>query len=241
MNKRMFKYARKGHKWLGYLLALQIFFWLLGGLVMSSLPLEKVHGKHLANRSLSSPFIVSDYPTSIDKITAQFEQIEGIKYSHFLNTPIIEVTTPRGVFNFDGRTGDKMSAPNEAQIIENAQAHLLINANMTQAQLLPNGPREVGHKANVWQVSFDDWLTTTLYLDSQTGKVITVRSTLWRIFDFFWMLHIMDYDERENFNNPLLISFSATSVLFCITGIILLLQNIRLKRKKPAIRAGQSK
>ncbi|MEL7309454.1 MAG: hypothetical protein AAGK05_17435, partial [Pseudomonadota bacterium] len=93
----------------------------------------------------------------------------------------------------------------------------------------------------VWQVSFDDWLTTTLYLDSLTGKVITVRSTLWRIFDFFWMLHIMDYDERENFNNPLLISFSATSVLFCITGIILLLQNIRLKRKKPAIRAGQSK
>ena len=72
MNKRLFKYARKGHKWLGYLLALQIFFLLLGGLVMSSLPLEKVHGKHLANRSLSSPFLLSDYPASIDKITAQF-------------------------------------------------------------------------------------------------------------------------------------------------------------------------
>ncbi|MAD04812.1 MAG: hypothetical protein CMK65_14505 [Pseudoalteromonas sp.] len=241
MNKRMFKYARKGHKWLGYLLALQIFFWLLGGLVMSSLPLEKVHGKHLANRSLSNPFLVSEYSASIDKITAQFEQIESIKYSHFLESPIIEVTAPSGSFNFDGRTGDKMPAPNKAQIIENARTHLLINANITQAQLLTKGPREVAHKANVWQVSFDDWLTTTLYLDSQTGKVITVRSSLWRIFDFFWMLHIMDYDERENFNNPLLISFSATSVLFCITGIILLLQNIRLKRKKPAKRAGQSK
>ncbi|KTG19013.1 hypothetical protein AUR67_17830 [Pseudoalteromonas sp. XI10] len=241
MNKRLFKYARKGHKWLGYLLALQIFFWLLGGLVMSSLPLEKVHGKHLANRSLSSPFLLSDYPTSIDKITAQFEQIEGIKYSHFLNTPIIEVTSSSGTFIFDGRTGAKMPAPSKAQIIENAQAHLLIDAKITQAQLLTKGPREIGHKANVWQVSFDDWLTTTLYLDSQTGKVITVRSTLWRIFDFFWMLHIMDYDERENFNNPLLISFSATSVLFCITGVLLLLQNVRIKRKKPATRVGQSK
>jgi uncharacterized iron-regulated membrane protein len=219
MNKRLFKYARKGHKWLGYLLALQIFFWLLGGLVMSSLPLEKVHGKHLANRSLSSPFLLSDYPASIDKITAQFEQIEGIKYSHFLNTPIIEVTSSSGTFTFDGRTGAKMPAPSKAQIIENAQAHLLIDAKITQAQ----------------------WLTTTLYLDSQTGNLITVRSTLWRVFDFFWMLHIMDYDERENFNNPLLISFSATSVLFCITGVLLLLQNVRIKRKKPATRVGQSK
>jgi hypothetical protein len=44
------------------------------------------------------------------------------------------------------------------------------------------------------------------------------------------MLHIMDYDERENFNNPLLISFAATSVLFCLSGFLLLLQNIRIKR-----------
>ena len=30
MDKRIFKHARKFHKWLGYLLALQIFAWLLG-------------------------------------------------------------------------------------------------------------------------------------------------------------------------------------------------------------------
>ncbi len=65
MNKRMFKYARKVHKWLGYLLAIQIFFWLLGGLVMSAIPLEKVHGKHLAKRSLSNPFKVHDYMASM--------------------------------------------------------------------------------------------------------------------------------------------------------------------------------
>ncbi len=241
MNKRLFKYARKGHKWLGYLLAIQLFFWLLGGLVMSALPLEKVHGKHLAKRSLNNPFMQSDYAASLDKITSQFKQIESIKYSHFLETPIVEISTPRGTFNFDGRTADEMPAPSKEHVIENAQAHLLINAKMVQAQLLAKGPREVAYKANVWQVSFDDWLSTTLYLDSKTGNIITVRSTLWRIFDFFWMLHIMDYDERDDFNNPLLISFSATSVLFCITGIILLLQNIRKKRKKLFSDAKQSK
>ncbi len=126
-----------------------------------------------------------------------------------------------------------MARPSESEIIENAKAHLLISAKASQVQLLAKGPREIAYKENVWQVSFDDWLTTTLYLDSATGKVITVRSTIWRIFDFFWMLHIMDYDEREDFNNPLLISFAATSVLFCISGILLLLQNLRIKRRKP--------
>ncbi|MEL0657488.1 hypothetical protein V6257_21200, partial [Pseudoalteromonas issachenkonii] len=68
---------------------------------------------------------------------------------------------------------------------------------------------------------------TTLYLSENNGKVLTVRSTLWRIFEFFWMLHIMDYDQREDFNNPLLISFSANRVLFWLSGILLLIQNIR--------------
>ncbi len=233
MNKRMFKYARKVHKWLGYLLAIQIFFWLLGGLVMSAIPLEKVHGKHLAKRSISNPFKVHDYMASIDAITTQFEQISDIKYSHLLTKPTIEIATLNGTFTFDGITGEAMARPSESEIIENAKAHLLISAKASQVQLLAKGPREIAYKENVWQVSFDDWLTTTLYLDSATGKVITVRSTIWRIFDFFWMLHIMDYDEREDFNNPLLISFAATSVLFCISGILLLLQNLRIKRRKP--------
>ena len=40
----------------------------------------------------------------------------------------------------------------------------------------------------------------------------------------------MNYDQREDFNNPLLISFAATSVLFCLSGIWLLIQNIKRKR-----------
>ncbi len=241
MNKRVFKYARKGHKWLGYLLAIQLFFWLLGGLVMSSIPLQKVHGKHLANRSLDNPFTLHDYPASLDQITKQFQQIDSIQYRHFLTTPIIEVTTNKGVFNFDGQSGRAMSTPTKTEIIANANAHLLIEADVAGAQLLEKGAREVGHRSNVWQVSYNDWLNTTVYLEGDSGKVISVRSTLWRIFDFFWMLHIMDYDERENFNNPLLISFAASSVLFCITGIILLLQNVRIRRRKPITRADQSK
>ncbi|KPH93606.1 hypothetical protein AMS58_16240 [Pseudoalteromonas porphyrae] len=232
MNKRIFKHARKFHKWLGYLLAIQIFAWLLGGLVMSAIPLEKVHGKHLAARSINNPFNQADYPTSLDNIVLQVPQPTQITYSHFLTTPIITVNNSEGEHSFNGLTGRPFLPPSKTQIIANAHAHLLIEAKVNNAVILTTGPREVGYKQNIWQVTFDDTFSTTLYLSADNGNVITVRSTIWRIFDFFWMLHIMDYDEREDFNNPLLISFSACSVLFCITGFILLLQNFRLPRRK---------
>lgn len=232
MNKRIFKHARKLHKWLAYLLAMQIFAWLLGGLVMSAIPLEKVHGKHLAMRQLDNPFKQQDYTASLDSIVTQINEPQQISYRHFLTTPIIVVTTAQGESSFNGRTGQLLVAPTQQNIIANAKAHLLINAAVKHANQLEIGPREVGYKKNLWQVQFDDLWSTTLYLSAVNGQVITVRSTIWRIFDFFWMLHIMDYDEREDFNNPLLISFSATSVLFCLTGILLLLQNVRLRRRK---------
>ncbi|KTF13301.1 hypothetical protein [Pseudoalteromonas sp. H105] len=232
MNKRIFKHARQCHKWLGYLLALQIFAWLLGGLVMSAIPLEKVHGKHLATRVIDSPFTQADYPASLDSIVAQVSQPKQITYSHFLNSPIITLKTDIKEHHFDGLTGQPFSNPNKIQIAENAKAHLLIDAEISTITQLETGPREIGYKKDIWQVKFNDTFNTTLYLWADSGKVITVRSTIWRIFDFFWMLHIMDYDEREDFNNPLLISFSATSVLFCVTGIILLFQNMRLRKRR---------
>ncbi len=91
MNKKIFKHARKLHKWLGYLLALQILAWLLGGLVMSAIPLDKVHGKHLATRTLNNPFTQADYVASLDDIASQVANPTQIIFENFLTTPIITV------------------------------------------------------------------------------------------------------------------------------------------------------
>ena len=228
--KNIFKPARKLHKWLGYLLALQILAWLLGGLIMSAIPLEKVHGKHLATRTLNNSFTQADYIASLDDIASQVANPTQIIFESFLTTPIITVKNKDEQQSFNGITGRPFEPPTKIQITANAKAHLLINAQPVSTLLLKQGTREVGYKSNIWQVQFDDTFNTTLYLSANNGKVVTVRSTLWRIFDFFWMLHIMDYDEREDFNNPLLISFAAISVLFCLSGILLLIQNIKRQR-----------
>lgn len=236
MSSHWFKPARKLHKWLGYALALQVLAWLLGGLVMSSIPLEKVHGKHLAKRQLDNPFTMADYPAWSALPWAEFKTLEKAELSHFLSTPIIKVyQKEQGPLYFDGRTGAPFSSPVESDIRQQALAHMLDSNNaIATVTEQAKAPREAGYREHVWRVEFDDFLATTLYLDAQSGHVITVRSTLWRIFDFFWMLHIMDYDERENFNNPLLITFSATSVLFCLSGFFLLFQSPPWRRRTTA-------
>ena len=50
---------------------------------------------------------------------------------------------------------------------------------------------------------------------------------LWRVFDFVWMLHIMDYDERDDFNHPLLLITAGTALLFVFTGLWMLVLPFR--------------
>jgi len=73
----------------------------------------------------------------------------------------------------------------------------------------------------VWQVDFSDDEQTSLYFHPDTAKLMSVRSDLWRFFDFMWMLHIMDYDTRDDFNHPLLYLFALAAVIFTLSGFVL--------------------
>jgi uncharacterized iron-regulated membrane protein len=74
----------------------------------------------------------------------------------------------------------------------------------------------------VWRVDFDDEAVTTLYVAPDNGEVITRRNRVWRIYDFAWMLHIMDYRERTDFNHPLLVWASALALLVALSGVYLI-------------------
>ena len=80
---------------------------------------------------------------------------------------------------------------------------------------------------NTWQVNFSDWANTSLYVSNIEARVITARSDIWRVFDFLWMLHIMDYDERDDFNNPLVILMATLGLFFVLSGVILVIKGFQ--------------
>ena len=135
-------------------------------------------------------------------------------------------------FRYSAVDGSLLTALAEQDISQLAQAQYQGKAGLRQVKLLQQAPAEVRHLATpLWQLQFADSDNTHFYLDPATGAVLRVRTDSWRWFDFFWMLHIMDYDERSNFNNPLLITTAAASLLFTLTGILLLWQRYRPRRK----------
>jgi hypothetical protein len=92
------------------------------------------------------------------------------------------------------------------------QAALRVDQNSTEYQ----------GRLPVWRVDFDDRAATTLYIAADNGDVVTRRNRIWRIYDFAWMLHIMDYRERADFNHPLLVWASALAFLVALSGVYLI-------------------
>lgn len=233
----MSKLCRQLHNWLGLILVIQILFWFLSGLVMAIMPIEQVRGEHLRH-SVSSLWqeavvapatVLSKHSTAA---TLAFSQQLTVADNTLIATPVYLITEANQQFRYHANTGDQIGLLPEVDIQHLASAQYLGNGQISHIQLLTQLPLEVKNlSAPLWQVQFNDADNTTFYLDPATGLVQRVRTTGWRLFDFFWMLHIMDYKDRSNFNNPLLIATAAAALLFTLTGLVLLWQRFRPKRK----------
>ena len=60
-----------------------------------------------------------------------------------------------------------------------------------------------------------------VYLDPYSEKIVAIRSNQWRVWDFMWGIHIMDWNERDNIGNIFLKIFSILALLSALSGIYL--------------------
>jgi uncharacterized iron-regulated membrane protein len=154
-------------------------------------------------------------------------------------------TTPRGpVWTFRHATGDPVTVAATTGLplpaMTTAQARAFAagayqgEGKPVSVRLLPTAPAETGKRGPLWRVDFDDAEKTTFYLSPETAEVVSRRSGVWRFYDFFWRLHILDFKDGDNFNHPLLIIAALLALGIVITGFVLLW--IRLSRDLSAVR-----
>ncbi len=93
-----------------------------------------------------------------------------------------------------------------------------------------------------FRVALADAAGTAVYVDAATGDVTARRNDRWRLYDFFWALHIMDYRAREDFNHVLIRVAGLVAVATVLSGIVLLtLRAMRwIRRKLPGTRGTSS-
>jgi hypothetical protein len=118
--------------------------------------------------------------------------------------------------------GKPFAAFPRAEALRLAQAAYRGEAQATKAELFAEAPRETGREGPLWRVDFNDFEHTSFYLSPETGEVVTRRSGVWRLYDFFWRLHILDFKTGENFNHPTLIILTILTLSMVISGFILL-------------------
>lgn len=231
----MTPWIRRLHKWVGLIIALQFVIWMGSGLVMSLLDHETVEGHHhRAEHAHKAPVWPDDTMSPGNILTQAKRPVQMIDAMWLQGQPVYRLTYKTTAWLVDARSGQpaRIDAALAAGI---AVADYRGDGHPDRPEWLETAPLEArGHPGPIWRVHFDDEDNTTLYVSAQDGQILERRNDTWRLFDVVWMLHIMDYTGRQNFNNPLVIMAASGGLWIALSGLWLLVTSLRLSEFVPA-------
>lgn len=213
-------FLRRLHKWIGLLLGVQFLLWTVSGTVMALLDMEAVAGGPVP--AATNPALPPG--SAWDRIRASLgaRQISGLAVRPLLDRYAVEVATSGEILLFDAATGRRI-------VVDAALARRIAIAgyggggHATAVTPLRETTFEVReHPLPIWRVDFEDEANSSIYVSGATGQLLERRNDSWRIWDFAWMLHNMDYANRTSFNHPLIIAVAFGILWLAITGVYLL-------------------
>lgn len=224
-------WVRRAHKWIGLVIGVQALLWMISGLYMVVVPLEVVHGDHLAHVP-TERLNPSAARISQASLHEAYPGITAVRMKNLLGKEVYEVKQGKQTSLVDAVSGEKISPLDRDQIIALADAAYVGEGSIKGVEWVTKAPQEVGARpVPLWAVHYDEPGQTTLYFSPYTGDLVARRHELWRWFDFLWMFHIMDYEERENVNNTLLRTASITGLLFALSGAWLLFYSFNRRKQ----------
>ena len=226
--------ARTLHKWLGLIVGIQLLIWLGSGLYMVIVDIDFIHGDPLVKNMGETVAIPFAGQLSMAQVRKLYPQASQISLRPVMGKTHYSVTTPGNRYLLSAETGVLKSPLDEETARQIATYHFAGNAPVISSSLISsNPPMEIQtRRLPLWRIDFDDRFATSFYIDSHDGSLVTRRHQYWRIFDFLWMLHIMDYENRSDAHNLLLITAQVTGLSFAITGLWLLFYSFSRRRKK---------
>lgn len=234
MTKRNFlRYLTRLHKWAGLVLGVQILLWFVSGFIMSLFPINEVRGRHLVDVPKVS--LQTENLIPLELAMSLYEgELSGAKLITAAGHSAYVLIGDNDEQIIDAVTGEPWSQLSAEDIKAVADRLYKGDGEIRRLEKLLTAPYEYRGLLPVWQISYDDKDKTRIYLDADTAELKAVRTRIWRVFDFMWMLHIMDYKERENFNSWWLRLFSGAAVLFALSGLALVAHRVFMRPKKRA-------
>ena len=148
---------------------------------------------------------------TVSGIYFSFNKIEDVRGNQYLK-PVEIIEAPKG---------NKISHEQALEIVSD-QTYLepLILKEISQEA---PGSEYRGRDLPLYKIESSDENSKNInvYVDPYSAKIVAIRSNQWRIWDFMWGIHIMDWNERDNIGNIFLKVFSILALLSALSGIYL--------------------
>jgi uncharacterized iron-regulated membrane protein len=206
------------HKWLGLIVGVQVILWVASGLFMTAVPIATVRGEHNIRKADAKALPLGDLPALGAIAAGPISRAELIMLD---GRPVWRLDRDGAAYALaDARTGEVLSPLSAAAALRIAQADFSGRGEAAGIVLIAQDPPiEYRAALPVWQVQFSDPERTRIYVSPMTGKVVARRTATWRVYDFLWSLHIMDYRGRDDFNHPLVVIAAALGLVLSLTGL----------------------
>lgn len=229
-NKRQ---IRKFHKYLGVIAGIQLFIWTLSGLFFALIPIEEIRGTHLIKAG--NPVPIGDFifvsPSQLVSMHPELKDLtlSKVKLAKRLGSPVYLISMDKDIEVYDAVSGKKMTPISREEAMETGyDRSKLPIVSAEYVQEVEAGSEYRGGELPVWQLLLED--ESHLYIGARSGQLRAVRTNDWRLYDFLWGLHIMDYKEREDFNHWLLKIAAAFAVITVLTGIAVFVSTLKRRR-----------
>jgi len=199
MNSKLMSKIRKLHRWLALIVGIQLFIWTASGLYMTAMPLYMVHGKHLITPVESTIINTNETIFPIASILQQHNEVTSVEFKKIANQSVYVVKSSEGTRIYDAKTGQPnllVTADKAKEIAGARYTGIAKVSSVVKIESSSQAPEIGGRATPIWQVNFDDWVNTSIYVSTNMEQVSTVRSDIWRIFDFFQL-------NRRHFIMPL--------------------------------------
>jgi hypothetical protein len=219
------------HRWLGYVIALQVLAWVAGGVLFAWLPFQPwvKGGDALVKPQQPLP---ADWPRALAGLASDRGPMLAVQSVATASGPALKLRYAQGE-QWLSAAGGELARPEAEAIGRYARTLYRGDGSLAGVQRLTEVPRrlglvrELGEHHDAWLAHFDDALRTRLYFDARSGELIAVRNEAWVLYDFFWRLHVMDYEAGEDFNNSLLRVASIGAIALVLTGLVLMTLALR--------------
>lgn len=213
----MMAWLRWCHRWLGLIILLQVFIWLVSGFYFSIVGNTAMAGNE-QRQSVFSP-VANDIHPDIVAAIVNHPQIPGEKINRLtwrnlggFPQAIVELKSEQLIF--DGRTGEPWrTTPAMAKAI--AKQSYTGDASISM----------VDETSQQFRINFSDQDNTSVVIDKRSGSVVKHVTSTSAVADWMFKLHFMDYSGGKDFNNLLIRATALLALWFALAGVILLGRN----------------